>query len=386
MHRHTVAALMCGLFLAGFAPVLAAESAVYGRWDVNIGDRAPAWLGVQEKDGATVASFLWGGGSPHEIKDAKIEGNTITFKSHDHSFSLKAEGDTLTGTAARGTNEPAKVTGRRFIPAVDVSGTWKIASRQERAGNELKLEQKGDQITGTMGPRANAISDAKLENGVLTFTFGRGGKVKATVQGDRMAGEITRPRAQEGAAREFTATRQREWAEPVELINGKDTNGWKPIGQAESFWKVVDGCLSNTGRGGANIMTEKKFRDFKLHVEFRVPEHSNSGVYLRGRYEIQVEDSFGKEPQPGMCGALYGRIVPKKNASKKAGEWQTFDVTLIGNYVTVVHNGQTIIDNQEIDGITGGALDNDENAPGPFYLQGDHGPVDYRKFTVWPAK
>jgi 3-keto-disaccharide hydrolase len=185
-----------------------------------------------------------------------------------------------------------------------------------------------------------------------------------------------------GKTRKFTAERRREWGNPFDLFNGKDLTGWKPLGDAKkSKWKAEGGVLVNTGRG-CNLETEKTFRDFKLHVEFRVPKHSNSGVYLRGRYEVQVEDSYGKKPNAGACGAIYSRISPSENASKPAGEWQSFDITLVGQYVTVVYNGKKIIDNQEIEGITGGALDVNEHEAGPIYIQGDHGSVDYRKIRI----
>jgi hypothetical protein len=190
----------------------------------------------------------------------------------------------------------------------------------------------------------------------------------------------------DGVDRKFTAERKVTWAEPIAVFNGKNLDGWKPLGDpAKSGWKAIDGVMVNTKGGSANIVTTSKFRDFKLHVEFKVPEGGNSGVYLRGRHEIQVADSAGKKPDWHGCGSIYSRIAPSENACKPASEWQTFDVTLLGNYVTVVHNGKTIIDNQEIEGITGGAIDSDEMAPGPIYLQGDHGEIAYRKIILTPA-
>jgi len=133
-----------------------------------------------------------------------------------------------------------------------------------------------------------------------------------------------------------------------------------------------------------NIASQQQFMDFNIRVEFRVPEHGNSGVYLRGRYEIQVADSFGQPASSEGCGGIYGRITPTVNASKPANEWQTLDATIVGQYVTVKHNGVTIIDNQELEGITGGAIDSAENRPGPIYLQGDHSKIEYRKIIVTP--
>ena len=109
-----------------------------------------------------------------------------------------------------------------------------------------------------------------------------------------------------------------------------------------------------------------------------------SGGFRRGRHEIQIADSFGGPPDWGGCGALYSRIAPNVNACKKHDEWQTLDLVFVGNYLTVIHNGQVIINNEEVRGITGGALDSRESEPGPIYLQGDHGAISYRKITIWP--
>jgi hypothetical protein len=105
-------------------------------------------------------------------------------------------------------------------------------------------------------------------------------------------------------------------------------------------------------------------------------------VYLRGRYEVQVEDSRGKEPNSHFLGGIYGFLTPNENVAGNPGEWQVYDITLVGRRVTVEANGKTIIYNQIIPGITGGALDSREGEPGPILLQGDHGPVEYRNITV----
>lgn len=174
-----------------------------------------------------------------------------------------------------------------------------------------------------------------------------------------------------------------EWAAPVALFDGKDMSKWHTTGANQ--WLVEDGILKNP-KSGSNLLSNDKFTDFKLHIEFRYPKGSNSGVYLRGRYEVQVADSKGQEPWEDQLGAVYGLLAPNEMAAKEAGEWQSYDITLIGRRVTIVLNGKTVISDQVIPGITGGALDSKEGEPGPFMIQGDHGAVDYRNIIVTPAK
>ena len=147
----------------------------------------------------------------------------------------------------------------------------------------------------------------------------------------------------------------------------------------------MNGVLQSP-KSGANLVTDGTYTDYKLHLEFRYPKGSNSGVYQRGRYEVQIEDSLTTESQNDLLGGIYGFIAPSEVAAKKPGEWQSFDITLVGRMITVVANGKTVISNREIPGITGGALDSDEGAPGPLLLQGDHGPIEYRNIVLRPAQ
>lgn len=174
-----------------------------------------------------------------------------------------------------------------------------------------------------------------------------------------------------------------KWGKSKKLFNGKDLEGWKAMG--ENQWVVKDGILTSD-RQGANLVSEETFSDFKLSVEFRYPKGSNSGLYLRGRYEVQIADNEGLEPSDIYFGGIYGHLTPNENVAKAAGEWQTYDITLIGRRVTIVANGKTIISNQNIPGMTGGALDNDEAAPGPILIQGDHGPVEFRSIEITPVE
>ncbi|MBL6610456.1 MAG: DUF1080 domain-containing protein [Flavobacteriaceae bacterium] len=205
--------------------------------------------------------------------------------------------------------------------------------------------------------------------------------------GDRLSGNII---TNTGQAVSFTGVRApslereapKKWSKPEPLFNGKDLDGWQPqTTDRDNQWKAVDGVLTNPA-SGVNLMTTEKYDDFKLHLEFKYPKGSNSGVYLRGRYEVQVEDNYGRVPNSHYIGGLYGFLTPNENASKPAGEWQTYDITLVGRRVTVVLNGKSVITDALIPGITGGALDSKEGEPGPILLQGDHGPIEYRNLTI----
>jgi hypothetical protein len=214
-------------------------------------------------------------------------------------------------------------------------------------------------------------------------------QVQGKIEAERLAGKITFP---DGKSYDFTGTRApalRKIAsgkseKSVSLIQGNSLQGWQPIG-TDNQWVVENGILKSP-KSGANLVTDQKFSDFKLHVEFRYPAGSNSGVYLRGRYEVQITDSKGKEPSFGELGGVYGFITPSEQVAKDAGEWQSYDITLTGRMLTLVINGKTVISNQEIPGPTGGALDSNEDAPGPILLQGDHGPIEFRNMVVTPLK
>ncbi len=215
-------------------------------------------------------------------------------------------------------------------------------------------------------------------------------------------------------------------ADPVDLFNGKDVTGWKPPTGTWTAVKEVKvdpanekaflsepgtGVLLNSNGGKTvDIVSSAVFGDCELHVEFCVPKGSNSGIYLQGRYEVQVMDSYGKKDfAEHDCGAIYQRWdpargkgkegyeghAPKVNASKPPGEWQSFDITFRAPkfdadgkktadavFVKVVHNGQVIHENVECHGPTRGSLFPDEKPTGPIRLQGDHGPVAYRNLKI----
>ena len=170
------------------------------------------------------------------------------------------------------------------------------------------------------------------------------------------------------------------WGTPINLLTD-NMDRW--IIPENNKFKMVDGVLVNPEKGG-NLVTAQKFDDFKLSIEFRYPEGSNSGIYLRGRHEIQIEDSKGRADDVSI-GGVYGFIAPAVNAANPPGEWQSYEITLVGRHVTVILNGVEVISNRPIPGITGGSLDSKEGEPGPIMVQGDHGPIEFRKFVITPS-
>ncbi len=239
-----------------------------------------------------------------------------------------------------------------------------------------KIEIKGEQIEFVSPKEEEGLSDDMV--------------FKGKYAAGSLAGTTTGPK---GALWQWTGKRAPslkrttvpQWGEPIQLFNGKDVSGWTFDNPSQSNnWKVQNASLVTTG-AGCNIITTRKFEDFKLHIEFNCPAKANSGVYLRGRYEVQVEDDSLQEPPSHHMGGVYGFLAPSPELPRKPGQWQSFDITLIGRNVTVVQNGQTIIDNREIPGITGGALDSHEGLPGPIYMQGDHGGIAYRNIVITPA-
>lgn len=215
-------------------------------------------------------------------------------------------------------------------------------------------------------------------------------RVEGRLDGERLIGELTTPSGERhrwtaGRAPSLRRVGEARWGEPVPLFNGRDLSGWRTDPATDSnHWQAVDGVLRNTA-GGANLVTTTTFTDFRLRLQFRYPPGGNSGVYLRGRHEIQIEDNGEADPTPVSIGAVYGFLEPSEAPGTRAGEWHTYEISLVGRRVTVVVNGKTLIADRPIPGITGGALDSDEGAPGPIMLQGDHGPIEYRDIVITPA-
>ena len=329
MKHSSFTSVVRGLATAGLfcgASSLFASDAYVGRWALTIPGGGAGWLGVEQANGALKSSLLWGGGSVMSTAETKIDNDAlIVIRKHGR----KRDGK-------------------------DVQWTETITAKRN-----------GDALTLT----TRTTDDEGAEKGKAEFT------------GKKIPDLPSRP--------DLSKLR---YGTPIALLNGKDLTGWKEMSKAPNFWKVEDGLLSNRvqkdengkNKHGTNIRTEAEFEDFNLKTDVRMAKDGNSGIYLRGIYEVQMADTYGKPANSHHMGGLYSRITPSATVEKPAGEWQTVDITLVDRHLTVILNGTTIIDNQPILGCTGGALTSDESKPGPIYLQGDHTDVDYRNMILTP--
>jgi hypothetical protein len=324
--KHTGGLLIVSLICIS-APLMTladAASPFIARWALNIPGVGAGWLGIErQQDGSLESSILWGGGSPLALTQTKLRDNTLIMTR------IKK-------------NAKTKKTTTEVFEATVVSNLIKIERKIFDDNGKVKLHTK---FNGKRIPNHKPAPD------LSTLKFG----------------------------------------EPIKLFNGKDLTGWKAMNAKDpNCWSVKDGVLSNRvgpdgrKRHATNIQTERLFNDFKLTTDVRVPELGNSGIYLRGIYEIQMTESFGKPLNCHFMGALYGRIKPTVSAEKPANEWQKCEITLCDRYITVILNGTTIIDNQPAMGCTGGAITSDEFCAGPICLQGNHTDIDYRNMVLTP--
>ena len=294
------------LAIVSALPPLTADgpSPFVGRWDLTIitskgahpAGTHPAWMEFADEDGTPAVRLVGRTGSVHAVREAKVQGATLTFE--------------------------------------DGPGQWRVMVKDRK----LSGQAPDGQLSGFPAPALNRPTPAA-------------------------------------------------WSAPDPLFDGHDLNGWTPDNPAANHWTAENGELQNL-EAGANISTTRKFSDFKLHIEYNCPRGGNSGVYLRGRYEVQVEyEPEDKNDAFHAMGSIYGFIPPARIVDPRPGQWEGFDVTLVGRNVTVVRDGVLIIDKAEIPGITGGAIDSREGEPGPIYLQGsEKGRVQFRNITITPAK
>ncbi|TDU68186.1 uncharacterized protein DUF1080 [Prosthecobacter fusiformis] len=319
--RHLI--LLATLGFTAFAQ--AAENPFMGRWALTLDGGRAGWLGVDEKEGVLSSSVLWGGGSVVPTQTTKLEGDSLLITRISKPKD-KPDAPTTTET--------------------------------------LTIKVSGDTLTGST---VKTKPDGK--------PFGQGSFTGKRIPAIPATPDLAKVK----------------FGEPVTLFNGKDLTGWRLIKPDDlSGWSVEDGTLINRvvkekDKHFGNLRTDAEFEDFNLKLEVRTQKNSNSGIYLRGIYEVQVAESYGKPLDPHNMGGLYSRITPSVAAEKPIGEWQTMDITLVDRHLTVILNGKNIIDNQPVLGCTGGALTSDEFKPGPLFLQGDHTNVDYRNIVLRPV-
>jgi len=306
------------------------ENPYIGRWALTIPGGGAGWLGVEQKSGELKASILWGGGSVVPVSRAKMDGDALRLE-RDHKIK------------------------RRGGKVDEITITEKIIAKV--SGDELALTQ--------IMPRRDGKGDNRSE-----FT------------GRRIPPLPPKPDLSKA-----------KYGKPIKLFNGENLNGWKLTNPRQTNgWSVEDGVLVNNPKqtegephiSYGNLCTKAEFEDFNLKLEVNVGKGNNSGVYLRGIYEVQVSDTYGRGLDSHNMGGIYSRITPTVSAEKPAGQWQTMNITLLDRHVTVKLNGKMIIDNEPLLGCTGGAMWSDQFRPGPIYLQGDHTAVNYRNIVLTP--
>jgi hypothetical protein len=321
-------------FAAALLPALAADNPFVGQWALTIPGGGAGWLGVTKEAGYYDAGLLWGGGSVLPVDAVFFTDDTMYVTRVNEVRRKDADGKV--------------VRTQRFTEA--------IMARID--GDDLQLTR--------LIPRENGEGIRREE-----FT----GKRQPPL-----------PPAPDLSQVKFGAA--------ITLLNGKDLTGWRLTDpNAVNGWSAKDGLLVNDPvqesgkphKNYGNLRTDREFADFNLKLETRLAKGGNSGIYLRGIYEVQVADTFGRGLDSHNMGGIYSRIKPTVAAEKPAGEWQTFDITLVNRHVTVILNGQKIVDNQPLLGCTGGALWSDVLRPGPIYLQGDHTGIEYRNIVIRPV-
>jgi len=311
----------------------AAGNPFLGTWALTLPDGQPGWLDVQVSGDRLKAEMLWASGSVFPLDSARLDGGKLALTR-------------VRETTANGSDgKPVKI---KFTETITATTD----------GLSLKLVIAAPKADGT-------------------------GESRAEFSGKRLP---PMPPAPDLSKLKFGA--------PIRLFNGTNLNGWR-LTQAGAVngWRAENGILLNDAsqeegkphKSYGNLRTDAEFEDFSLHAEVRLRKDGNSGIYLRGIYEVQVFDSFGKPPDSHNMGAIYSRVTPTRSAEKPAGEWQTLDITLVDRHATVVLNETKIIDNQPVPGPTGGALWPEVARPGPIYLQGDHTGIEYRNLVLRPV-
>jgi hypothetical protein len=331
-----IAGIVTGFFLIKTQFLKASDhhGSFLGCWALTLPNNVPGWVEFRQEDGYLDGDILWGGGSVLPLANVYIEED--------------------------------KLVATRIQEVVRKTDDNEETTRKQTVTSRMVFEVNGEELTGMM----------------YTPEMDGTGVSKASITGRKNPPLPEPPNLEEV-----------KYGDRISLFNGRDLTGWRLVNpNSVNGFYVIDGVMVNDPAQEAgkprvhygNIRTNSEFEDFNLKIDVSVPENGNSGVYLRGIYEVQVFDSYGMPLDSHHMGALYSRITPSENAEKPAGEWQTLDITLCKRHLTVILNGITIIDNQPIKGVTGGALTSNEFKPGPIYLQGDHDKVMYRNIYITP--
>jgi hypothetical protein len=283
----------------------------------------------------------------------------------------------------------------------DFNGRWNLKVENEARARAWWLEvtgaggeAMGGRFVGAPGGQMDTIPKIEFQDRELHWYFEKNQRklhYSARLEKDELIGKAE---ADGKVIHTFRGKRAPEirdrdderWKRgaPVELFNGKDLSNWEPRFPGRPMeWTVKDGAFENAPKA-SDIRSKETFWNFELRAEYRYGKGSNSGIALRGRYEVQIEDSRGRKPDVHSHGALYSRIAPAVDAANPAGEWQTLEIRLVGRSLTVKLNGKTLMEKATVEGMTAMGFDPDEAQPGPFAIQGDHGVVEFRKFTVTP--
>jgi hypothetical protein len=325
--------LGAGIFSSG-ALGADAKNPFLGNWALTIPGGGAGWLGVTQEKGYYDASVLWGGGSVVPVASV--------FFGDDSLYVLRL----------------------------------REVKRKDASGKVVRTQQFPEVLT------ARLYGETMELTRLIPNTNGRGIR-EEEFSGKRIPELPPTPDLSKV-----------KFGDPITLFNGRDLSGWSLTNpRQKSGWAVEDGVLINDPKqeegkphiSYGNLRTEREFEDFNLTLEVKVLPDGNSGIYLRGIYEVQVSDTHGRSLDSHHMGGIYSRITPTVSAEKPAGQWQSYDITLVDRHVTVVLNGKRIIDNQPLLGCTGGALWSDQFRPGPIYLQGDHTGVVYRNIVIRPV-
>lgn len=298
---------------------------------------------------------------------------------------------------------PPVIVGRWDVTIVDAAGTarpsW-FEVRAETPGLTVRM------VGPIGGPFAMPV--VAWDGGRLELRESNGARWRGDFDGRRLTGSIDTvawpagsgtSRPDPPAARDRTAPSLRwtaerapelgrravRWGSSIRLFDGRSLAGWRPRHAGPGTgWVVRDGVLANL-RPADDLVTARAWSDFKLRLLFRLEPGSDSGVHLRGRYEVQLTDRDDPAPIAGTTGSIYGMVPPEFTARAVPGEWNTLEVVLVGREVSVTLNTIRVITRQPIPGITGDALDAHEGLPGPIMLQGRLGAVEFRDIEITPA-